>query len=193
MARVQIRDIPDLQASINSITKVVQDIKNGPFVISYGLIKTTLTVGYSTLDQMNGYTLDISGNTRINGSTLFNASVSIKGKLDVDKDVTFYNDLYVMGNIASYSDKNIKYNITKLESCLESIERINGYRYNRTDLSGQSQLGLIAQEVEINYPEIVFEKNEIKSINYSSFIAVLLECIKELNTKIEILENKILI
>ena len=52
MARVQIRDIPDLQASINSITKVVQDIKNGPFVISYGLIKTTLTVGYSTLDQM---------------------------------------------------------------------------------------------------------------------------------------------
>ena len=193
MARVQIRDIPDLQASINSITKVVQDIKNGPFVISYGLIKTTLTVGYSTLDQMNGYTLDISGNTRINGSTLFNASVSIKGKLDVVKDVTFYNDLYVMGNIASYSDKNIKYNITKLESCLESIERINGYRYNRTDLSGQSQLGLIAQEVEINYPEIVFEKNEIKSINYSSFIAVLLECIKELNTKIEILENKILI
>jgi hypothetical protein len=59
-------------------------------------------------------------------------------------------------------------------------------------LSGQSQLGLIAQEVEINYPEIVFEKNDIKSINYSSFIAVLLECIKELNTKIENLENKIL-
>ena len=192
MDRIQIRDIPNLQDSINSITKVVQDIKNGPFEISYGSIKTTLVVGYQSLDQLNGYTLDVNGSTRINGISLFNSNVSIKGFLDVTKDVTFNADLYVMGNIASYSDKNLKNNITRLESCLESIERINGYRYNRTDLSGQSQLGLIAQEVEINYPEIVFEKNEIKSINYSSFIAVLLECIKELNTKIENLENKIL-
>jgi len=192
MARVQIRDIPHLQDSINSISKVVQDIKNGPIEIYYGSIETTLVVGYQSLDQLNGYTLDINGSTRINGISLFNSNVSIKGFLDVTKDVTFNADLYVMGNIASYSDKNLKNNITKLESCLESIERINGYRYNRTDLSGQSQLGLIAQEVEINYPEIVFEKNDIKSINYSSFIAVLLECIKELNTKIENLENKIL-
>ena len=193
MARVQIRDIPHLQDSINSITKVVQDIKVGPFELSYGSIKSTLVVGYQTLNQLNGYTLDVNGSTRINGSTLFNANVSIQGFLDVVKDVKFSNDLYVTGNIASYSDKTLKYNITRLETCLENIERINGYRYNRSDLSGQSQIGLIAQEVEINYPELVFENNNIKSINYSSFIAVLLECVKELNTKIEILENKILI
>ena len=174
MARVQIRDIPNLQDSINSITKVVQDIKVGPFEIYYGSIKTTLVVGYQSLDQLNGYTMDVNGSTRINGISLFNSNVSIKGFLDVTKDVTLNADLYVIGNITSYSDKNIKNNITRLESCLESIERINGYRYNRTDLSGQSQLGLIAQEVEINYPEIVFEKNQIKSINYSSFILSLI-------------------
>ena len=72
MARVQIRDIPNLQDSINSITKVVQDIKNGPFEISYGSIKTTLVVGYQSLDQLNGYTLDVNGSTRINGISLFN-------------------------------------------------------------------------------------------------------------------------
>jgi len=193
MARVQIRDIPNLQDSINSITKVVQDIKVGPFELAYGSIKSTLVVGYNSLNQLNGYTLDVNGSTRINGDILFNTNVSIKGFLDVVKDVRIDRDLYVTGNIASYSDKNLKYNITKLESCLENIESINGYRYNRTDLSGQSQLGLIAQEVEIKYPEIVFENNDIKSINYSSFIAVLLECIKELNAKIEVLENKILI
>jgi hypothetical protein len=95
--------------------------------------------------------------------------------------------------VISSSDKKLKNNITRLDSCLEKIKLVNGYRYNRIDLDGQAQIGLIAQEVEINFPELVFEKNNFKSINYSSFIAVLLECIKELKNKIEVLENKILI
>ena len=50
-------------------------------------------------------------------------------------------------------------------------------------------MGLIAQEVEEVFPELVTEKDNIKSINYQSFTAILLECIKELNDAIK---NKIL-
>ena len=139
----------------------------------------------STDPISNGFNKGINYDGPVN--LLGNYGLSVQGA------VTLKNDLNVTGNVISSSDKKLKNNITKLEACLEKIQNVNGYRYNRIDLEGQAQLGLIAQEVEINFPELVFEKNNFKSINYSSFIAVLLQCIKELKNKIEILENKILI
>jgi hypothetical protein len=142
--------------------------------------------GYS-----NGYSNGIvyNGPVKLSGAD----GLTVAGILEVTGGVTFKSDLSVTGNVISSSDKKLKNNITKLEDCLEKIKSVNGYRYNRIDLDGEAQIGLIAQEVEINFPELVFEKNNLKSINYSSFIAVLLQCIKELKNKIEILENKILI
>lgn len=100
-------------------------------------------------------------------------------------------NLNITGNIYSYSDKNIKDNITKLENCLSKISNIHGYSFTRKDLSNMSALhiGLIAQEVESIFPEIVQQKNNIKSINYPSIVAILIESIKELNS--EFLELKI--
>jgi hypothetical protein len=136
----------------------------------------------------------IEGLGRFDAKTEFNKTPNFNLGINVTSGPSIIvGDLSVTGNITSSSDKKLKNNITRLEYCLEKIKNVNGYRYNRLDLSGEEQIGLIAQEVETNFPELVFEKNDIKSINYLSFIAVLLECIKELKGKIEILENKILI
>jgi hypothetical protein len=43
--------------------------------------------------------------------------------------------------------------------------------------------------VEELFPELVTESNNIKGINYQGFIAILLNCIKELNKKIENLDK----
>jgi hypothetical protein len=50
-------------------------------------------------------------------------------------------------------------------------------------------IGLIAQEVETIYPEIVENNNNIKSINYQSIIAILVECVKELKCEINKLKS----
>ena len=147
-------------------------------------------------------TFDLSANAAQSGIT-YNGPINIGSSnpdvFNVNADsihfsggnLTLDNDLIIGGNITSASDKRLKENITPLEDCLSKIKKISGYSFTRNDLEDKNKkyLGLIAQEVEEVFPDLVTETNNTKSINYQSFVAVLLECIKELNDK---LENKIL-
>jgi chromosomal replication initiation ATPase DnaA len=106
---------------------------------------------------------------------------------------TYMNGLLTLKNdLTSYSDRRIKKNINQLENCLDKITNIRGYTFERIDLdSSKTFIGLIAQEIEVPFPELVTELDGIKTVNYQAFTGVLLECIQELKEKITILENKI--
>jgi hypothetical protein len=54
-------------------------------------------------------------------------------------------------------------------------------------LSGNPSIGVIAQELETVLPELV-NGSENKTVNYSGLIGVLIEAIKELKERVEILE-----
>ena len=130
--------------------------------------------------------LDIGYNRVTNPITqydpLYNLNVSGNAKLT--------NNLLIGGSITHYSDYKLKTNLIKLENSLNKINNINGYTYNRIDLNDDKiYIGLIAQEVEKEYPDIIEYTNDIRSINYQSFTAILIESIKELNTKVKELEN----
>lgn len=166
-----------LDICANSLTTGIT--YNGPVNInSQNLnINGTGMIDYTGIINMNGpiyieydgdITLDVIGNTKIDGNLLLG------------------------GNITSYSDIKIKDNICKLTSCLTKIEHITGYSFTRKDLVDKDKIyiGLIAQEVEQTFPDLVTETNDIKSINYQSMIAVLLECIKELKEDIKELKEK---
>jgi predicted acyltransferase (DUF342 family) len=116
--------------------------------------------------------------------------IDIEGNIMVTGNIKLTNDITIGGNIYSKSDIKIKNNITKLNNCLEKIDNIHGYSYTRNDLIDTEKLhiGLIAQEVESIYPEIISEINNVKTINYNSINAILLECVKEL--KLELIEMK---
>ena len=143
----------------------------------------------------NVFTIGPNGNTTINGglkvgyvpnilNTTFNTSSN--ATLDISGSCAVSQNILLAGNVISQSDRNIKTNIIPIEDCLEKINNMNGYRYNRIDLNdNKTHIGLIAQEIEEIFPELVTESNNIKGINYQGFIAVLLNCIKELNKKIE--------
>ena len=127
--------------------------------------------------------LYVNNNVSINGY-LYNFSKSYLNYLNVS------NDLTIGGNITHFSDIKLKTNIIKLENSLNKLSNINGYTYNRIDFNNnKTHIGLIAQEVEKEYPEIVEYTNDIRSINYQSITAILIESIKELNAKITKLEN----
>ena len=49
--------------------------------------------------------------------------------------------------------------------------------------SGESSLGVIAQDLEKVLPELVSETDGVKSVNYNGIIGVLIQAIKELNQK----------
>lgn len=91
------------------------------------------------------------------------------------------------------SDLRLKTNVFELENALEKTNQLRGVSYNWNDpkKSQTRQIGLIAQEVEQVYPELVQNLSDgTKAVNYTQLVAVLVESIKELNKKIESLEDQ---
>ena len=133
----------------------------------------------------NTFNLNASGNISYVGI------VNISGRSDISGNLKVTNDILLGGNITSYSDIKLKNNITQLTNCLNNIDHIHGYSYTRNDLNDTTKqyIGLIAQEVETIYPEIVETNDTIKSINYQSIIAILVECVKELKCEINKLKS----
>ncbi|WP_420316601.1 tail fiber domain-containing protein [Ekhidna sp.] len=91
------------------------------------------------------------------------------------------------------SDGRLKKNIQNLNNPLENTLKMRGVSYQWKDASKSqaNQIGVIAQEVEAIYPEFVHTNDKgMKAVNYAQMTAVLIEAIKELNAKVEKLENE---
>jgi len=58
--------------------------------------------------------------------------------------------------------------------------------------SGESAIGVIAQEVEEVFPEVVHVNEDgLKTVSYGNLVAVLIEAVKELRQEVkELKENK---
>ena len=83
------------------------------------------------------------------------------------------------------SDKNLKENIHTLQDSLEKIRQIRGVEYNYKDkkrFKSNRRVGVIAQEVEKFFPEVVVKdpKSGQRSVAYDNFVAPLIESVKSL-------------
>ena len=93
--------------------------------------------------------------------------------------------------VSTTSDMRLKENITVIQNSLEKIRQINGYEFdwisnpNIHSHTG-NDIGLLAQEVEqISAPLITERKDGFKAVYYTKLIPMLVQCIKELDEKIE--------
>lgn len=114
-------------------------------------------------------------------------------------------DLNVKGDViafSTFSDRRLKTNIKNLDSrsSLDKICNLQGVQFEWIDRpeAGQS-VGLIAQDVEGHVPEVVNEKHRIghdedeiyKRVEYDKLVALLVESVKEQQSQIEELQQKI--
>jgi hypothetical protein len=98
-------------------------------------------------------------------------------------------DIYASGNVTAYSDARNKKNLKTIEDPVSKIEKINGYTYEK---DGIAYTGLIAQELLEVLPEAVCGSEESGyGIAYGNIAGIFVEAIKELNSKIKELENKL--
>jgi len=120
----------------------------------------------------------------------------IEGKVGINKlqptvALDVVGDICYTGAINSCSDKRYKKDLEPLTSVVEKLKQVNGvYYYWKTKefpenkFAETKQIGVIAQELETVYPELVSTNSEgYKSVDYARFSAVLLEAIKELEQK----------
>lgn len=86
------------------------------------------------------------------------------------------------------SDESLKENIVTLENSLAKIEQLRGVKYEWKDkarFGTSSEIGVIAQEVELVVPEVVSSGGTYKSVNIKNLVALLIEGVKELKVKFD--------
>jgi Chaperone of endosialidase len=92
------------------------------------------------------------------------------------------------------SDIRLKRDISELTQPLTKLLQLRGVSYYWQDVrkGNTSQLGLIAQEVETVFPELVEQGADgMKALNYNGLIPVLLEALKEQQTTIASLIDRL--
>ena len=167
------------------------------------LTNTGGTVGIGTTNPAFG--LDVNGtintnNLLVNG--LINNVIKISGtggggnvgisrtnptyKLDVNGTI---NGTQVRANgVVLTSDVRLKESIVPLEDSLEKILHLKGISFLWKDksISADRQIGLIAQDVESVFPEIISTaKDGVKSVNYNALVAPLIEAVKSQQAMID--------
>jgi len=119
-------------------------------------------------------------------------------RLGYDQAGVFTNNLDIYGNgnawlrgtLTQASDSRLKKDITPLQNQLQKTTQLNGYNYYWKNENADSSLqtGLLAQEVQKLFPELVREdKDGMLSVNYTGLIPVLIESIKEQQKQMETL------
>jgi autotransporter adhesin len=91
-------------------------------------------------------------------------------------------NLTIAGTLTQNSDARLKENVQPLTDVLSRLTGIRGVTFRFKDAKGPAggQVGLLAQEVQQAFPELVHEDGEGNlSVAYGNFTAVLLEAIKE--------------
>jgi len=143
---------------------------------------TTLELGTSN-DRNDHIALMSSGNVGIGKN---DPGV----KLDVAGDVRAKSFL---GRFAGFSDIRLKKDVKKLDNAMAKLQSLRGisFSWKDKDMMEGEQIGVVAQEVEKVFPELVMTIDDKKAVNYQGLIPVLIEAVKEQQVHIGELRTEI--
>ena len=107
-------------------------------------------------------------------------------------EVLFDGTTTIAGDLNINSDARLKANIISLGGTLSKLLQIDGKTYTmKKDANHKKKIGLLAQDIEKVFPELVTETNDIKSVNYQGLVPVLINAMKEQQEEID--ELKVLV
>jgi len=109
---------------------------------------------------------------------------------------------WVQIHMTSASDERLKASIMPLTHVLDKLDKVRGISFEWNGLyeslgypknGGRREIGLIAQEVEAVFPELVTSHGDEKYrvLHYEKLTAVLVEAVKELKAEMDALKRKI--
>lgn len=104
-------------------------------------------------------------------------------KLDV-------NGVITCTDINSTSDINLKTNLTAIDNAMEKLSTLKGVKFDWKETK-ESSIGIIAQDLEKVFPELVRSAGDHKTVNYNGLIGVLIEAIKGQQEEINSLKEEI--
>ena len=123
----------------------------------------------------------------------FSSTTSGNDRVRADAGLTYNpssNSLNVSGDINSNSDETLKTEIQTIQGALESLKEVRGVSFTWKGTEKKS-MGVIAQDVEKVFPDIVDLNVDKKSVSYNGLIGALVEAVKELSERVEELESQV--
>ena len=143
---------------------------------------------------------DIELSTANDASVLIPASTAsiskTSGALKVTGGVGISGALNVGGDITAFasSDVTLKENITPISNAVDKVRSISGNTFTWNEKSvydGEEGTGIIAQEIEaLGLPGVTETREDgTKAVRYDRLVPLLIEAIKELDTKVKSLEG----
>ena len=126
--------------------------------------------------DINSSTGDAGGNPSNSFIVNYDGSATLAGELTVE------------------SDSRLKANINPLGNTISKLLLIDGKSYTLKSNESLEKIGLLAQEVQKAFPELVKRSGDEKgtlSVNYQGMIPVLINAIKEQQKEIDEIKNKL--
>lgn len=156
---------------------------------------TSFAFGEGVIAQGN-YSYVIGLDNGISGTTVTDArTMAILGgevgigltSPSVELDVS--GSIQYTGNLLDASDRRLKQNIQPIEDgALERMGQVEAVSFEMKDRPGVTELGVIAQDFENIYPELVKTADDemgTKSVNYIGMIAPMVKAMQELKAEVD--------
>ena len=151
--------------------------------------------GNSPDTDLNANSLTTSGATTAGSLTVDSVVIdgtTIGHSSDSDLMTLASGSLTVAGDVTISSDARLKSNIVALGPTLISLLQLEAKSYTmKNDAEQKQKIGLLAQEVQKVFPELVSEDNSgMLAVNYQALVPVLINALKELESETSSLESQ---
>ena len=182
------------------------DTRGTPLYLNYNTEQETYInpsggkVGIGTSNpQAMLHVYNTSGNTMTlqNGGAKWHFNPATSGNGDLNM---YYNNMNaamatvngITGQWTNLSDRNSKENITPMMEVVPKLKQLNVYNYNFIYDKGKRKMtGIIAQEAEPLFPEIVSKSEGHYGVSYSQLAAIGIKAIQEQQVLIDSLKEKV--
>ena len=181
-------------ASGNADNLVIYDGGAAGITIATGTTNQDCSIYFADSDDNdNGKLVYMTGNRQFR--FYLDGSGSPVMQWNPDFSIYFNGNMYSGGGqYSTGSDLRMKSNLVRFTGTLDKLKQIVGYKFDITVPTTGATIpsaGVIAQDVEKVYPELVEEVEGYKHLQYNALIGVLVEAVKELTTRVETLETKV--
>ena len=164
--------------------------ESGSSVGSIGTFNDYMTVGSGDTGLLMYNGGDTIRPHNMSTNTARDNAIDLGSTSDRFKDAHFSGTVNA-ANFNTTSDATLKTNVETLTGSLDAVKALRGVSFDWLE-NGNSEVGVIAQEVEAVLPDVVSTNDQgIKSVKYGNMVALLIEAMKEQQAQIDELKAQL--